>query len=863
MNDKTCENITPAFTGQIFRDHQLLQIAMPIGGIGAGCICLGGRGELMDFSIRHKPAFNARPDGWNIWDAGFAVLHINGDKPDTRLIEGPLPREFIYNQGLRAQGYRLGGYEGLPRFSHTEFRSYYPFGEVRIDDTEIPIEVRLTGWNPLIPNDDKNSSIPCAILEYELANTSGHPVEYEFSYHLSHLAGDNQNEKTTRNRIIPNAGIYMYNQAQPNAELFGSASLSVIGHEPVIKAMWLRTGWFDWLSALWRELKTGTFRPNSGNTDRALGGHNGGSILLKGRLDPGEKITYPVIITWYFPNVYFDAGAIPPAADTNGALPENTQEAQPKWHPYYATQWENAEDVAAYVRDHYESLRARTLAFTDALFSSTLPPTALDAISSNLAILKSPTILRQANGNIWGWEGCFCDHGSCHGTCTHVWNYAQSLAHLFPQLERGLRDMEYRRSMNEEGHVNFRSALPDGPVKHDFHPAADGQLGGIMKLYRDWQICGDDQWLKGLYPLAKRSLNYCINRWDPDRRGALFEPHHNTYDIEFWGPDGMCTSVYTGALYAIAEMAQATGDTDEQIYRELAEKSAAYMDRELFNGDYYQQKVLWNELRDKSFSGKIADEADSDAEEIRILREEGPKYQYGSGCLSDGIIGAWMSDLYGIGTSLNSEHITSSLRNIYNYNFKKDLWHHACTQRPGYAIGHEPGLVVCTWPKGGHPTLPFVYCDEVFTGIEYQVASHLILRGMVSEGMAIVEALRSRYDGRTRNPFNEYECGSYYARAMASYALLQSLSGLRYSARTQVLELCPYTKKRPFACFFSVNGAFGTVQLTPESLKVRVIEGTLNIKAVKMASHSKEQKITWHASIHAGERRNLAIYPHD
>ena len=99
--------------------------------------------------------------------------------------------------------------------------------------------------------------------------------------------------------------------------------------------------------------------------------------------------------------------------------------------------------------------------------------------------------LARGEWKLWGWEGCFPDHGCCHGSCTHVWNYAQAFPHLYPQLERTLRDLELVRSMDERGHVNFRGAIPDGPVDHDGPAAADGQLGGIMKVYRDWQISGD------------------------------------------------------------------------------------------------------------------------------------------------------------------------------------------------------------------------------------------------------------------------------------------------------------------------------------------------------------------------------------
>ena len=135
-----------------------------------------------------------------------------------------------------------------------------------------------------------------------------------------------------------------------------------------------------------------------------------------------------------------------------------------------------------------------------------------------------------------------------------------------------------------------------------------------------------------------------------------------------------------------------------------------------------------------------------------------------------GVIGAWMAKIYGINSPQTVANIKKNLQSIFKYNFKADLFDHANTQRPGYAIGHEPGLLLCSWPKGGKPTLPFVYSDEVWTGIEYQVASHLIEEGFVEEGLTIVKAVRFRYDGHRRNPWNEYECGNYYARAMASYA---------------------------------------------------------------------------------------------
>ena len=841
-----------------FSGSQALQVAMPLGGIGAGCICLNGQGGLQDFSIYHRPHLTALPDGHTDTPAAFALLHVKGRAPVTRLVEGPMPPERIYDQGLKGQGYRGGGHEGLPRFLRATFKGEFPFAAVSLADPDVPLRVTVTGFSPFIPLDDKDSSLPCAILEYTLRNPTRRRVDYEFSYHLSHLAAAGSGCET-RSAVIPGAGVFLYNDLHPHDERFGSASLTVVGRRPAIKAMWFRGGWFDSVSVLWREVSTGTFTANRGSPEGGPDGRNGGSILLAGSLGPGREVTYPIVIAWHFLNSRIAAGGIETGGQGQPAGRADEPPA-PKWRPYYASQWKDARDVAAYVRRNYRSLRTRTQAFHDALFGSTLPSYVLDAVASNLAILKSPTVLRLENGDVWGWEGCFSGSGCCHGSCTHVWNYAQALPHLFPALERTLRERELVWSMDERGHVDFRSALPAGPTPHTFHAASDGQLGGVMKVYRDWQISGDRAWVARMYPLVKRSMDYAIATWDPRCEGVLSEPHHNTYDIEFWGPDGMCSSIYLGALAAMAELARDAGHAaDAARYLDLAAKGARHLDERLFNGEYYEQKVTWECLRDTSFRDRMAALGDCAGEEERLLKAEGPKYQYGAGCLSDGVIGAWMARLYGITTPQTRANVRKNLRAIFEYNFRPSLRRHANTQRPGYAMGDEPGLLLCSWPRGGKPTLPFPYSDEVWTGIEYQVASHLIEEDLVAEGLTLVHAARRRYDGRTRNPFNEYECGNFYARAMSSYALLGSLAGFRYSAASRTLWFGPKLGGRRFRTFFSTATGFGTIALSGGRLAIELLEGTLAVDTLVLAHGGRTQTIPCRVAARAGRKAVIRI----
>ncbi|HNW59996.1 MAG TPA: GH116 family glycosyl hydrolase [bacterium] len=802
----------------VYRGEYLNRIAFPLGGIGAGMISLEGTGALSQVSVRNTAAVFNEP-------LLFAAISVKGVNSGARVLEGSVPKWKYYGRPNTARGGERTSY-GLPRFRGVTFLARFPFARLELEDPHFPLQVSLTGWSPFIPGDADNSSLPVAALEYTFRNRSAAAVEAVFSFHSENFMREGAGE----NAIAPCANGFILRQQALVAGASNQGDMAFFTDQPatVVDHCWFRGGWWDPLTMAWKNVETTTIPQNPLITPDAPGA----SLYVPLKLEAGETRTIRLMAAWYVPNSDLRLGQDP--AGTPQCEPASGCCASPYYQPWYSGKFASVSEVAHYWNAHYSDLREKSGLFSDAFFTSSLPPEVLEAVAANLSILKSPTLLRQRDGNLWAWEGCNDNSGCCEGSCTHVWNYAQAIPHLFPALERSLRHTEFMVSQNQEGHQAFRSALPIRPKVHDFHAAADGQLGGIMKVYREWRISGDTSWMTNLFPRVEASLDYCIATWDPRRRGILEEPHHNTYDIEFWGPDGMCTSFYLGALQAISIM----GDTlhqDVSPYKRLFESGKLFMQDSLYDGEYFYQKIRWHGLNapDPVTLARGAWNANYSEEARLLLEKEGPKYQYGRGCLSDGVLGFWLARVCGMADPLAAPLIKSHLDAVYTYNLKHDLSGHVNPQRPTYALGDEGGLLLCSWPKGGKLSLPFVYSNEVWTGIEYQVASHLMLMGEVEKGLDIVRTCRQRYDGRVRNPFDEYECGHWYARALSSYGLLQGLTGVRFDAVDQTLYMD--SRIGDFTCFLATDTGFGQVGLKAGRPFVHMVSGVLNVKRVMVA----------------------------
>lgn len=826
----TC--LTMMVSGKGYNRHysgtELDHIAYPIGGLGSGMFCLEGTGAISNVSFHHYPQLFHEP-------CTFAAIHIVGLENGTKVLETNVPdyKKFGRNEG----GMGVGGTTwGLPRFDEGEFYAEFPFANLELKDKEMPLKVHILGWNPFIPNNEDNSGLPVGGLEYSFTNTSKSVLEAIFSFNTRNFMY-RTNDVPSPITKMEHGFILNQNPAPGIFESEGHCAIFTDEPDTRVNYHWFRGGWFDPLTMAWNKVKKGDI-----STADPVEGGPGASVFVPFRLKPGETKTIHLYLAWYVPHSFHRIG---PDAESDSDYgdhykPELYNDTPERYEPWYSRRFANVEEVASYWKENYNGLKKQTRAFTDAFYDTTLPAEIVEAVSSNLTILKSTTVMRQHDGRFWVWEGSGDNWGSCHGSCTHVWNYAQAVPHLFPRMERSLRETEFFVDQNKEGHQAFRANIPIRPVKHDFHSAADGQLGGIMKVYREWRISGDTEWVRNIFPQVRKSMDYCISTWDPDELGAIIEPHHNTYDIEFWGPDGMCTSFYAGALNSMIQIGKALGE-DVSRYESLLSKSQEYMTTKLWNGEYFYQDVRWKNLKADDPAKALSFQSSYTPEARIILEKEGPKYQYGTGCLSDGIIGGWLSQACGLDEPIDKEKVTSHLMSIYKYNLKKDLRDHSNPQRPGFALGRDGGLLLCTWPKGGKPDLPFVYSDEVWTGIEYQVAAHLIMKGKVKEGLDIVRTCRDRYDSGIRNPYNEYECGSWYARSLASYSLIQALTGVRYDAVEKTIYIDSKVG-RNFRSFLSTASGYATVGLRRGKPFIKMHNGRIDIRKCIVSGKEKPIK---------------------
>lgn len=766
------------------REHPA--VAMPLGGIGTGSIALGSDGGWRQVQLHGLG--NHRGD----LPGTFLALRTQQVDPvhDRTVVlqaaredDGPatpMVTDDVVPAWQRDLVSRVGG-------TDTTMTATYPIAELT-HRTGGPVDVVVRAMSPLVPGDADASGLPAVLVEAELVNRSA-SVAWTWLAFSAHNAvgldphlnprgvrapGYGGNTNTLR-RAGRRADLVMANPTvSPAAAWSGQQVLSceadVVAALPcfsepdeLIEFLALLAPWGDRTrlqAAPWTQVgQTSAPEPRFGPSP--AGQTWLGALVAHTELAPGESATVRFVLAWHFPNREVDFVQYGP----------DRPEAGPTrfWlGNHYATRFADALAVADDALTNWDGHWAATRTWTNALAAVDLPPRWRDHLAGQPVPLRTPTSFRTHDGSFYAFEGLLGAStgmwsgdvgGACPLNCTHVWNYAMAASALFPGLERSMRETEFDVMLAPSGALPHRVHLPtylrqhgDGPVGAPDQPALDGMLGAVLKTYRELRRGAFDlAWVRQRWPALCRLMDHVERTWDPDATGLLHGIQPCTYDIALHGANPFIGTLWLAALRAAEELALLVGDQPRaKAWRARFEVSSVVLDETCFRGGYY----------------------------IQVPDPDLPTtHQWGEGCLSDQLIGQWWAHQLDLGHLLPPDHVREALASVVSHNLREAERH---DQRP-YALPGEVGLVMCTWPRGGRPAVPTLYCDEVWTGVEYQVAAHCLREGLVEEGRAVAEAIWRRHDGSRRNPFNEVECGDHYVRAMAGWSLFEAALGLGWN----------------------------------------------------------------------------------
>jgi uncharacterized protein (DUF608 family) len=773
-----------------YRGAALANIGMPIGGLFAGQLYLGGDGKLWHWDIFNQkigtgPEHYAKPmKQASPLEQGFALRLNSGGTTQIRPLDAA-------------------------HWQEVSFIGEYPIGYVEYSDPASPLSVSLEAFSPFVPHDVENSSLPATVLEFTISNTSQSKVTGELAGWLENAVCIHSGQKrsgTRRNRIVRNPGLlFLECSADPSPTPADEADFGTMGlalmrpnSEDVARA-----------SVSSKEFPTEIFSANPGDhgpSEKPFDQKLLGSLGRNFKLAPGKSVRISFALVWHFPNLKLNR--LPPGRA-------------------YGNKFHSALDVATYVSKNLEHLASQTRLWHDTWYDSTLPFWFLDRTFLNTSILATSTCYRLGTGRFYAFEGVGC----CEGTCGHVWQYAHAMARLFPQLERQTREqVDFGVALQPDGAIHFRAELND-------IPAIDAQAGTILRALREHQMTTGNEWLKRNWPKIRLATEWLIRK-DGDENGLIGGNQHNTLDTDWFGSVAWLSGLYLAALLAAAEMADVVGDSDfAGRCRRIAETGRGNFVHELFDDGYFVNKVDSRHLDAiNSGSGCHIDQVMGQSWAFQVgLPRVLPEKETRSAL-----------------RSLWRYNFTPDV-GPYRDNYKPGRWY-AMPGEAGLLMCTFPRTDWdYAQAKGKGPDWAAGYFNECMNGFEYQVAGHMLWEGLVTEGLAITRAVHDRYHASRRNPWNEVECGDHYARSMASYGVFLAACGFEYDGPRRHIGFAPRLTPENFKAPFTTAEGWGTYcqQRTGSSQvhSIMVKKGSLRLRTFSVELPPNANALTFTAKL--------------
>ena len=744
--------------------NELKYIGMPVGGINAGTVYLGGDGRLWLWDI-----FNANQEGIDPKTIEWgSALHV-GKKVRPR--DGSAYVQPAKDIRPLEQGFafriRMGNKIIIKKMEASDwddiiFEATYPMAKVRYIDKQLPIDITAEIFSPFIPLDEKNSSLPCTVYSFNIKNRSASTITVDVLGWLENkVAPRSAKESDKRINTVfsdKNAqGVFCAIELSANPGLsaaadYGSLSIASIGKQAIVQT--------DFSLPI---TPSSFGQPIADKTEKGIAERLMASVCTSHQIAPNQTASTETVISWHFVNLKL-----------NKAILDKGR--------YYNNWFKSADAVAAYVAANAQQLFSESKRWKQTWYDSSLPWWFLERTFLNISTLATTTAHRFESGRFYAWEGVGC----CEGTCMHVWQYAHAMGRIFPSIERDTRErVDLGLSLQPDGMIWYRGEVVKGP-------AIDGQAGTILRIYREHQMSADDGFLKKNWTKIKLASQWVINQ-DVNKDGMEDRPIENTLDAVWDGEIAWLVGLCIAAVKAAEQMAiEMKDDAFAKTCADYVAMGSKNMDEKLFNGEYYIHRP--DEIKGRQKLGSY------------------------NTCHIDQVYGQSWAHQVGLGRINDKEKTLSALRALWKYNFTPDVGPYI-KERPGgrpYALPGEGGLVMNTNPKnearpyGEKITWQLGYFHECMSGFEHQVAAHMMAEGMVDEALVLTRMIHDRYHAGKRNPFNEIECSDHYARAMASYGSFITACGFEYHGPKGYMRFAPKMGADNFKAPFTAASGWGS-----------------------------------------------------
>lgn len=783
--------------------NELKYIGMPVGGLHAGTVYVGGDGRLWLWQI-----FNETTEGSH---EGIVPQTVNwNDGTSDRKILSRDGAAYIAptvadNRRVLEQGFAVkviaGGKTFIKELNEDQwdevtFKPAYPIATIEYRSKDFPVVVNLKVYSPFIPLDAENSALPATILTLSVNNTSRNQVHVVLLGWMENGANKLSGKEGTGKRV---------NTVQKTSGATSIFSSFDTANEELKKAQDYGTMCFalhgdnakgiadisPWPVADEHFNLPATQTASADAPEKLVGG-----LVLRGDLAPGRSFNADYSISWHFNNPH--PGLKKLAKDAEGGY-------------YYGSRFKDAREVSNYLNTNFKNLSTATELWSATWNNSTLPHWFLERTFVNIGTLATANTYRFADGRFWSWEGV----GSCAGTCTHVWQYAHAMARIFPALERDMRqrvdlDVGFKE---DTGAILFRG-------EDETRPAIDGQAGTILRFYREHQMSADNTFLKNSWPKIKKAVQFMLAQ-DKNGDGMTDSPMENTLDAVWEGEIAWIVGLCIAAASAAHAMATEMNDESfANVCAQYVSKGSKNMEKELFNGEYFIHRP----------------------DAVRGRKELG---SYNT-CHIDQVYGQSWAFQVGLPRIISKEKSIAALKALWKYNFTTDVGPYIKTHTGGrpYALPGEGGMVMNTNPHnepkpyGENTTWQLGYFHECMSGFEHQVAAHFMAEGMVDESLILTRVIHERYHTAKRNPFNEIECSDHYARAMASYGTFITACGFEYHGPKAYIKFAPKWNNADFKASFTAAEGWGTytqkLSGTKQSHSLELKYGELKLQEITL-----------------------------